>query len=64
LAPRMKNKGQWADLPTEAYQAIEQGIVLIKREGGRNQAARQFDDFLFSPTAQQILTNFGYLSPN
>ena len=64
LAPKLKNKGNWIPLPTEAYQAIEQGVVLLKSDEKRKTRAQKFYHFLFSASAQEILSNFGYLSPH
>ena len=60
LSPALRGKGQWIPLPTDMYSAIQQGVVVIKRKGQENAAARSFYEFLSSSTAKDILLNFGY----
>lgn len=62
LAPQMQGRGSWIEVPSESYQAIEQGIVLLKH-GNNNDAAKQFMVFMSSTRARNILKNFGYLLP-
>ena len=50
----------WAQLPTRYYSPIPQGVLLLK---GASKTARQFYNFLFTPTARKILERFGYLPP-
>lgn len=65
LAPKLKNKGSWGSVPKEAYQPIEQGVIITKY-GSKEHAevAQQFYDFLFSTTAQRIFQDYGYTIPN
>lgn len=64
LAPEMRGQGHWIDMPTEAYQPIAQGAVLL-RHGMQNNSgpARQFYDFLYSDKARAIFKRYGYLLP-
>ncbi|MEL6867890.1 MAG: substrate-binding domain-containing protein, partial [Bacteroidota bacterium] len=64
LSPEMKEKGYWRVIDTTAYQAIEQGVVLLKAAKDREEMARKFYQFLFSPKAKDILTTFGYTTVN
>jgi molybdate transport system substrate-binding protein len=59
-APRFEKNGRWAAVDTSLYSPIEQGVVLIAREGSRQEQARAFADFLFSERARQVLLKYGY----
>ena len=64
LAPKLKDKGTWMPVPKAAYQSIEQGVVITKYGHQKHEVlARQFYDFLFAETAQQIFQNYGYTIP-
>jgi len=60
LAPKLKGKGNWRAVPKEAYEPIQQGMIITKY-GNQEHAelAQQFYDFLFSSTAQDILKTYG-----
>ena len=64
LAPDMKDKGKWGELPPQAYKPIAQGAVVLKY-GQKHHAieARAFYDFLFSPSARKIFKKYGYDLP-
>lgn len=57
---QMKGKGHWTAISKESYAPIAQGMVLLKNGNVNLAYAKQFDKFLFSATAKEILTNFGY----
>lgn len=65
LSSKMKGQGLWIEMEDNSYTPIEQGVVLIKRQGQKSisEKAQQFYAFLFSAEAQQILENHGYLVP-
>ncbi len=63
LSTKMKNQGKWIPLPKESYSDIKQAVVLIKREGNTRSTSEKFYKFLFSDSAQKILTNYGYTIP-
>lgn len=52
-------KGYWLEIPASCYPAIHQDVVILKN----NPSVAQFYRFLFSPAAQQILLDYGYLLP-
>ncbi|MBI1307234.1 MAG: molybdate ABC transporter substrate-binding protein [Bacteroidetes bacterium] len=62
LSPEMKNKGNWIELKEETYSPIRQGVILIDRKNAQAENAQKFYDFLFSPQARAILSNYGYQS--
>ncbi len=60
LSPGMKGKGNWADIDAEDYSPIAQGVVVLKRNGSKQQGVQKFYNFLFSQKAKDILQDFGY----
>jgi molybdate transport system substrate-binding protein len=62
LAPKLKEKGRWKEVPGNLYGALEQGAV-ITAHGTGNAAARSYLSFLRGPAARRILENFGYGFP-
>lgn len=60
LSPKLKGKGKWKELPEESYSPIQQGVVLLKKQGKNRLSAEKFYTFLFSEKAQGILQDFGY----
>jgi len=52
----------WAEVDPKLYTPIKQGIVILKK-GEENPEVKAFYDFMLSPKAQKILTEFGYLLP-
>lgn len=64
LAPNMKDKGQWVEVPQEAYEQVAQGVVILKHaERGNIDEANKFFDFLFSDEAGEIFKKYGYILP-
>jgi molybdate transport system substrate-binding protein len=60
-APEAKGKGQWKETDPTLYEPIAQGLVhLSKSDAEKKKWAREFDDFLRSQTAIDILHKFGY----
>lgn len=62
IAKEMKDKGQWIEMPKDAYQPIAQGVVIIKASK-QQVAAQKFVDFVFSPKAKIIFERYGYALP-
>ena len=64
-SPKMKQYKEgmhWAEVDPKLYTPIKQGIIILKK-GESNSEVRAFYDFILSPKAQKILTEFGYLLP-
>ncbi len=53
---------RWALLPADTYPALQQQVVVLRREGEMMQGAERFRDYLFSPIGRRILAEFGYLT--
>lgn len=62
VAPNLKEKGLWIEVPASLYKPIAQGAVLTKK-GASNPAARRYLQFLGSPEARAVFTKFGYGLP-
>lgn len=60
LSPEWKGKGKWMLIDAGLYAPIEQGVVVVRRENGREAAAMQFQEFLFSEEARKVLEGYGY----
>jgi molybdate transport system substrate-binding protein len=64
LSPEIKGKGKWIELPAEAYQPIEQGVVITSYGQEKHpEESREFFDFLFSEKARSIFEKYGYSLP-
>lgn len=64
VAPEMRGKGKWIDLPRTAYQPIAQGTVILAHGRKNNPAlAKQFHEFLLGPASRSILERYGYQLP-
>lgn len=62
LAPAMKEKGRYAEIPSETYPPIEQAAVIL-RSSRQKDTARQFIDFLKTPPLLDLLRNYGFSVP-
>jgi molybdate transport system substrate-binding protein len=62
LAPRLKGKGHFVEIPAALYDPLDQG-ALVTAQGAANPAAGQYVAFLHSSEARAILTTFGYRIP-
>jgi molybdate transport system substrate-binding protein len=63
MAPSMKDKGRYFEIPSDEYPPIEQGAVILK-SSPHQAAARQFMDFLKSPPMQELLCSYGFAVPS
>ena len=57
LSPKLLNKGKWFDVDKKLYKPVEQYILLLKND---NKNAKKYYEFLFTPSAQNILKKYGY----
>lgn len=60
LSPKLKNQGHWAAIPSEFYQSIQQGAVILNNKNNLA-AAQKFYQYLFSEEAKRTLKEYGYL---
>ncbi len=64
VAPETAGKGQWVEVPAEAYEPIAQGVVILKHGSETNgEAARKFYGFVQSSKAREIFVKNGYKLP-
>lgn len=63
LAPTMKAKGVYWEIPAEAHPPIEQGAAILK-SSKHQETARRFLEYLKSPAGQEIMTRYGFTLPN
>ncbi|MGZ8252133.1 MAG: molybdate ABC transporter substrate-binding protein [Methylophilaceae bacterium] len=64
VAPETAGKGKWIEVPTESYEPIAQGVVILKHGSEVNgEAARKFYGFVLSAKAREIFAKNGYKLP-
>jgi molybdate transport system substrate-binding protein len=63
VAPAMKSKGTYWEVPAETHPPLEQGAVILK--SSKNQkAAREFLEFVKGPHGQEIMKRYGFIVPS
>ena len=62
LAPSMKDKAKYAEVPGENYPAIAQGAVILK-SSPQQTTANQFLEFVKSPEILKLLQSYGFSTP-
>ena len=62
VAPSMKDKGKYYEIPADAYPAIEQAAVVLKGSG-QKAIARQFVEYVKTPAMQDLLKAYGFSLP-
>jgi molybdate transport system substrate-binding protein len=63
IAPAMKSKGTYWEVPAEAHPALDQGAVILKQSTNQ-EAARQFLEFIKGPQGQEIMKRYGFTLPS
>lgn len=64
VAPEIVGKDKWVDVPTESYDAMAQGVVILKHGSETNGvSARKFYGFVQSDKARAIFAKNGYKLP-
>jgi len=59
VAPNMKDKGRYVEVPAGDYPAIEQGCILLK-SSQKKDTARAFLDFIKTPASADSLRSYGF----
>ena len=62
IAPTMKSKGTYWEVPAEAHPSLDQGAVILKQSKNQ-EAARQFLEFIKGPHGQEIMKRYGFTLP-
>jgi molybdate transport system substrate-binding protein len=59
LAPAMKQKGRYAEIPPDTYPPLEQAAVILK-SSDKKDTARQFIEFMKTPPILELLRSYGF----
>ena len=62
VAPTMKTKGQYAEIPTAEYPALEQAAVILKSSQHKD-IVKQFMDYLKASEIRTLLRGYGFALP-
>ncbi len=62
LAPAMKGKGRYWEIPADAYPALEQGVVILSRSPNKKEAAA-FVEYLKTAASVAVLQRYGFSLP-
>ena len=62
LAPTMKDKGKYFEIPSGDYPAIEQAVVVLK-SSKKKDVAKKFIAFLRQPESVEIMQRYGFVVP-
>jgi molybdate transport system substrate-binding protein len=62
MAPAMKGKGRYWELPASAYPELDQAVVIVSRSPNKKEAAA-FLEYLKTPDAQTVLRGYGFSLP-
>lgn len=62
VAPSMKDKGRYAEIPAADHPAIEQAAVILKSSTHQD-IARQFIQYLKTSAIQELLRGYGFTVP-
>jgi molybdate transport system substrate-binding protein len=63
VAPVMKSKGTYWEVPAEAHPPIEQGAVILK-SSKQQDPAKQFLAFIKGAQGQEVMKRYGFMLPN
>jgi molybdate transport system substrate-binding protein len=63
LAPNMRDKGRYAEIPIDDYPPLEQACVIMK-SSLRKDVARAFLNFVKTPAAVNLFRNSGFTVPD
>ena len=63
IAPAMKSKGTYWEVPAEAHPSLDQGAVILKQSKNQ-EAARQFLEFIKGPHGQEVMKRYGFTLPS
>jgi molybdate transport system substrate-binding protein len=62
LAPAMQRKGNYWEIPAEAYPALDQGVVVLSHSRHKKEAAA-FVDYVKAEAAAAVLRKYGFELP-
>lgn len=62
MAPAMRGKGKYWEIPVEAYPALDQGVVVLSHSTNKKEAAA-FVEYIKSKAAADTLRGYGFVVP-
>ena len=63
LAPAMKSRGTYWEIPANTHPPLEQGAVILK-QSKNPETAKQFLEFIKGSQGQETMTRYGFTLPN
>jgi len=63
MSPNMKDRGRYAEIPSDEYPPIEQACVIL-RSSKNKEAAKQFLSFFERPAIGDVLKSYGFEVPS
>jgi molybdate transport system substrate-binding protein len=63
VAPAMKSKGTYWEIPVEAHPPLDQGAVILK-SSKQQESAKQFLAFIKGERGQEIMKRYGFTVPS
>jgi molybdate transport system substrate-binding protein len=63
LAPSMRERGRYQEIPASDYPALEQAAVVLK-SSRHKEIARQFLAYLGTPQIRDLMGSYGFVVPN
>jgi len=63
MSPNMKDRGRYAEIPSDEYPPIEQACVILGASKNK-EAAKQFLSFIERPAIGDVLRGYGFDVPN
>jgi molybdate transport system substrate-binding protein len=63
LAPTMKARGTYWEIPAEAHPPLEQGAAIVK-SSTQQESAKQFLEFMRTTQGQEIMKRYGFTLPH
>ncbi|HXX70898.1 MAG TPA: molybdate ABC transporter substrate-binding protein, partial [Candidatus Acidoferrum sp.] len=62
VAPAMKGKGKYWEVPAESYPVLAQGVVLVSHSQHKKEAV-EFVEFIKTKEAADVLRKYGFTVP-
>jgi molybdate transport system substrate-binding protein len=62
VAPSMKSKGTYFEIPVDEYPAIDQAAIILKSSQNK-EVARQFITYVKTPDIQSVMRGYGFTLP-
>lgn len=63
LSPELASKGGYCLIPDSLHEPLEQGFIITKQGAGKK-LAKQFADYMNTPSARSTMTRYGFVLPS